>query len=319
MYTKEQILEITKQGLEQNILTSKDLANIIDTKNNTKDKFSKKLSNILYVIGGLIILAGVILLTSMFWGQMSILGKFLGTFGVGLIAYLAGIYLRGDHWRILSSVALTISAVVLPLGVYLILDEANISITAIIVAAVSSVMIVVLMVAQILTKRNIIIFLNSCYASIAYYAFLSAIGMTGFEEYRMASLILAISFIFYNYFYISSIQTNTDTDEKEISSIQNLIYLISSAGIFGLTLTFGQISDLLMIPLLFGGFYSGIYVKSRALLINSAIFTMIYVVKISSEYFSGILGWPVLLIVLGIVIVGIGLFTYKMSEKYIEE
>ncbi len=318
MHTKEQIISIVKSGLADKIVSKDDFSFIFDLSESHKKKLGiENLANIFYVIGGIIIFIGAIILVSMFWENMNILGKFTFTLGIGLFSYISAILLNNRNSRILSQVLLILSSVLMPLGVFLIMIDMGNRVGSGTIAVVSSIMFGLFFLAHYITKKNVLILLNSIYLSLIYFAVLNLIGVDGSAEFRVAIMILALSFLFYNIFYLSKIQLKDERDRKDKSAVSNIIYLISSGVIFGTVLTFGTISDLLMIPLLFVGFYLGIYVKSRTLLFNSAIFTMVYIVKISSIHFSGITGWPILLILLGVTMIGIGLSTIKLSKKYI--
>jgi uncharacterized membrane protein len=318
MYTKDQIIAVVKTGLDENVVSKSDFDFILGVdKENTKKAHIYNLANIFYVIGGLIIILGAIIFVSMFWSDMGILSKMAVTLGIGLVAYVSGILLRKEQWRVLSQVSFTASAILIPSGIALFIQDADIMITPEIISVVSFVMFLSFLSAYFATGRNILIVLSTIFISSTYYASLNAMGIRNFDEYRIASLILALSFLLFNAFYLANVGSTNDVDRKEKKSVSNLIYLVSSFAIFGITLSFGQIADILMIVLLFAGFYAGIYLKSKTLLISSALFTMGYVVKISSQYFSDVLGWPLVLILIGASIVGIGLLTFKVNQKYI--
>jgi len=44
---------------------------------------------------------------------------------------------------------------------------------------------------------------------------------------------------------------------------------------------------------------------------------MIYIMKITSEYFSHAMGWPLALVLAGLILIGIGHYTYNLGKKYV--
>ena len=318
MHTKEEIISIVKSGIANKTVSKEDFGFIFDLSESNKKKLSiENLANIFYIIGGIIIFIGVIILVAMFWGNMNILGKFTFTLGIGLASYISAIFLNTKNSRILSQVLFLLSSILTPLGVFLLMTDMGQRVGAGTAAIVFSIMFGIFFLAHHITKKSILILINSFYISSIYFALLDIIGITSTNEYRAAIMILASSFLLYNIFYLPKIKLENEKDIRDKKAVSNIIYLISSAIIYGTTLTFGIISDLIMIPMLFAGFYLGIFVKSKTLLFNSAVFTMVYITKISAFHFSGITGWPILLILLGAIMIGIGLYTIKLSKKYI--
>lgn len=319
MHTKEQIINIVKSGIADKIVSKDDLSFIFEL-SEAKNKKSgiESFANIFYIIGGLIIFIGATILVSMFWRDMNILGKFTFTLGIALVSYISAILLNKRNSRILSQILFFLSSVLMPSGVFLMMIDMGNRISTETVVIVFSIMFGLFFLAHHITKKSILILINSIYLSTIYFAVLSLIGIGRSVEFRFAIIILSLSFLFFNIFYLSKIQLKDEKDKKDKNAVSNIINFFSSGAFFGTMLAFGTIADLLMIPLLFAGFYLGIFIKNKIILFNSAIFTMAYIIKISAIHFSGIMGWPILLILLGVIMIGIGLYTIKISKIYIK-
>jgi uncharacterized membrane protein len=318
MQSKKEIISIVKEGLDTGAVACDDFDFIKNYKTDHKSTISKNLINIFYIIGGIIALLGAILLVAMFWGETGLFGRLFATLGVGLATYLTGILIRKDNYRVLSSVFIVMSSVLMPLGAFFLLDAGGIDFSAGTSFTLFLFMFLIFFSGYITSKRNIIILINSIYASITYFSFINLIGIGDEDVYRVATILLAVCFLLFTNFYLSAMKKDIFEEKREIKSISNVFYGASSAAIYITTLTYGQIADFLMIIPLFAGFYGGVYVKSRTLLASSALFTMIYIGKISVQYFENTLGWPILLILLGFVIISIGVFTHKISNQYIK-
>jgi uncharacterized membrane protein YgaE (UPF0421/DUF939 family) len=58
-------------------------------------------------------------------------------------------------------------------------------------------------------------------------------------------------------------------------------------------------------------------IKSTSALVVSAIGIISYLIKISTKYFANSLGWALLLMLIGFMVIGVGYFMYSLNRKYI--
>jgi uncharacterized membrane protein len=84
------------------------------------------ISEILYVIGGAIVVLGICILVGQNWNTLSIVSKILATFGSGVAAYLVGVlFMRHEKFQTMAQAFFLISGLVLPLGLGVIFDNAG--------------------------------------------------------------------------------------------------------------------------------------------------------------------------------------------------
>ena len=67
----------------------------------------------------------------------------------------------------------------------------------------------------------------------------------------------------------------------------------------------------------FGALFLSVHFKSKAFLTWGTFFLMAYILKITSEYFSKSLGWPLALVIAGLVMVGAGYMSFSIKKKYL--
>jgi len=67
--------------------------------------------------------------------------------------------------------------------------------------------------------------------------------------------------------------------------------------------------------LVFGILFLSIRVKSKSFLIWGALSLMIYVPKITSEYFVSGLGWPLALVIMGLAMIAIGYGAFTVNKN----
>jgi hypothetical protein len=67
----------------------------------------------------------------------------------------------------------------------------------------------------------------------------------------------------------------------------------------------------------FGMIFLSVYVKSKAFLVFGTIFLIVYILKLTGEYFTSGLGWPLALVVAGLVIMVVGYYAVKINKQYL--
>jgi len=134
---------------------------------------------------------------------------------------------------------------------------------------------------------------------------------------KWASMLQSSSFILIGYGYHSLFQSTDLQDEKEKKAVQNVLYGLGTLGILGVGIVIGGLFDLILIALLFGAFYGSVYLKSRSMLTLGSLFLMAHIIKLTSKYFVDSIGWPVALIGVGFLVIGVGYITFYINKKFI--
>ena len=103
-------------------------------------------------------------------------------------------------------------------------------------------------------------------------------------------------------------------------SLIGLLYFLGSGGF--LWAAFSQVEDsltwlFLYFFLVLGGLFLSIQLKSRGILILSTIFLIIHISYITGEYFADSLGWPISLVILGFIFIGLGYSSFSINKKYL--
>ena len=87
--------------------------------------------------------------------------------------------------------------------------------------------------------------------------------------------------------------------------------------------TFSQVFDsvpwqLLYFIIVLGGLFLSVYVRSRIILVMSTFFLICHISFLTSQYFADSLGWPISLVILGFVFIGLGYVSVTINKKYIK-
>jgi Predicted membrane protein (DUF2157) len=283
---------------------------------------SRNLMHILYAIGAIIAVVGVIILIVQNWKEIGFIGRVLVTVVLALSAYISGTVLRSKEHRVISEVMFTISAALSPVGAYVLLSEANIDFTQVVNIWISVVLTVLFGVALLISKRNILILITLGFATSTYYTtlikFLSIGSVTNSDDIlKWATILIGIAYILIALALKSLFLPQDQSEEKEKNAVMKLINTLGFFGVLFGGIMVGGIFDIFFILIIFGAFYASVYLKSTSVLALSAVFLVAHIIKLTSKYFVNVIGWSLALIVVGFLIIGIGYATYSLNKKFI--
>lgn len=315
---KTQILSLLQEKIKEGIITPDDLQRVMHEEQESKQAHvTRNITNIFYIIGALIILIGAIILTVQNWHDIGFAGRILVTFGISLATYLPSLFLRDSMNRILSQVLFLISAILAPIGIIVLFIEFDMKFGSLEQTLSALALCFVFSIAFLYTKRNILVIISMFFATWGYYALLGHLFSMTADLTKLATMILGVSYIFLARYYQERLASADSVERKERRSVENILYGIGTIGILAPSIFIGGIFDLFAIALIFAAFYASVFVKSKAMLIFAAIFLITYVIKITGEYFVDSVGWPLSLIVIGFLIIGIGYGTLYLNRKYL--
>lgn len=275
---------------------------------------------ILYYIGGFIVLLGIIFFIYQFWGTMSQVSKTVLTLGSAVSAYALGYYFFSKNQnKDFGHAFLVISAALFPLGVGTALDTVGISATKSGGVSVNSaVLFMIFFISYYALKAEIflpfsIMAASTLFFSFTQFMFKDVAVIPHFYEYRV--LILGITYILLGYYFF----------ERNRKFMTNLIYFFGIIMFLGSSLALQGYSpkvnifwELIYPFLLVAVFAASIKLQSKVFLIMATIFTFGEILKLTSEYFSKSVGWPISLIVAGLVIMGIGYMSFELNKRFMK-
>lgn len=282
-----------------------------DLKNTLSDPTAGKAGGVprlFYYIGGIFIFAGIGVFTSMFWDVIGFGGQVMITLGVGFICYLMAVMsVKDSKYEKLSTPLFLISTFLQPTGILLVLDHYSDSSNA--AGAVLFVSIVMLL-QQIPTfinlKRGVLLF-----TSMAFYGFAISSSMDVFDildgDLEWIGLALGIS-------YISICSKLVQTPHHAVTPFWLFIgsaMLLTS----GYQILDGFIFEIIFLGLSAGVVYLSTVLSSRTMLFNGTVSMLWYIGYFSYEFFEDSIGWPIVLVIVGLSCVGLVSYAMKLSRK----
>ena len=130
-------------------------------------------------------------------------------------------------------------------------------------------------------------------------------------EYRF--LLLGASYLLLGY----GLRSRFIAIRAWLYGIGSFMFLGASFSLGGFKPEVHQWWEIAFVGICFAMMALSVHFKSRAMLIIASLYLMAYILKLTAEYFSDVIGWPLALIVAGFVLIAIAYGTYSMNRRYL--
>jgi len=306
----------------------------IATKDEVRDAYDKGLvgtdvsaykkintADILYYIGGAIIVLGIAIMISQNWTTLGTPIQILVTLGSAIAAYITGVLLsKYQDFNGVAAAFFLISALVMPIGLIITLDRAGLNVeTTSFMVLISSLLFTMFLASYFVFKKTIFIFFSIIYGTWVFYAITQWLisGSPVMDSDTLIeywALVTGLGYILLGY------QFSTN-DHRSLSGV---LYGFGSLALLGSAMILGGFSpnqnvfwELIYPILVFGIILLSVKLKSKTFLVFGSLFLIGYILKLTGEYFSDGLGWPLALVLSGLIIIGISYYAVRISKKYI--
>ncbi len=319
---RTELLAAIEQAAAANTITRQEVVAAYDKGSGHTTPASQKLTiaNVLYYIGGAIVFLGIAVLISQNWSQLNDVTKIVSTLGAAVAAYLVAVLLGSKPKFVPVSYAFfLISALVLPIGIYVAFEVANITFTIGIHAVIAAILLAVHGASFLLFRKTIFLIFTLIFGAWLFFALTSYLvgnrplfDAGDFIAYRF--LCVGLMYTFFGYHL-------TTTKHRELTGP---LYSFGLAIFLGAALALGKWQpqqntfwELIFPGLVFGIIFLSVHLKSKAFLTFGALYLMAYIIKITGEYFTDSLGWPLALVLAGFALIAIGYFSVYLNRRYI--
>lgn len=282
------------------------------------------ISEALYYIGALIVFIGIATFLNQNWSSLSIVTRIVTTLGSAVISYIVGVsFNQKKDTQSVSLAFFFLSAILFPIGIAVTFNEAGFDIeTSGMLSAITGIPLAIFAVSYFIFKRNVFIVSSIAFGTLFFFAFTNTLLedtaiYDGWKFHNYRVLLVAISYLLMGYYY--------DTIRQE--RLSDALYTLGAIGFLGAALFLGGWKDSstfnvlwqLLFPFLVAGFiYASVAIKAKSFLLISSFFLMVYIIKITAEHFSENLGWPLALILSGLMVIAIGFATLRINKKYLK-
>lgn len=307
--------EISREELVE--LCNPEDITLLEKENNLKDDKHFSVTKMLYFLGAAVVIIGIIIFVQQIWDDIGSLGRIVVTFGMGLLLTVIGsILLIRNPEENIGSVFHAIGGVLIPGGALVALYELHLSsISAWPVAITFGIISLFYAFLNLLHKNAVLTFFTISNSTIFVYRLVeSIIGDSSYHRYDdlYAYLTMAVGISYLLLAYAFRKGWNRQLVEA--------LYFFGSAGFLGAA--FSRVFDsvqwqVLYFFIILVGIFLSTYVKNRSMLVISNLFLIAHISYITSKYFADSLGWPISLVILGFVFIGLGYMSIKINKKYI--
>ncbi len=274
-------------------------------------------TKMLYVVGAAIIVVGIVIFVSQIWDDIGPFGRVSVTLGLGLLITALGSMLRKERpQETIGHVFHAIGGALVPGGALVTLSELSTGDNHPWVIALTFIVIFTFYLAlNAIHKSPVLSLFAIANGTASIYLVTNAIlADTRSSDYWdiFAYLTMAIGAS-----YLSLGHAFRDGWNRGLTGI---LYFFGSVGLLGAA--FSRVFDstgwqILYFAIVFACLYLATLLKSKTVLIISTLFLVAHVSYITSEYFADSLGWPISLVILGFVFIGLGYASLAINRKYI--
>lgn len=323
--TKDEILAQVTKLSSQGTLAKQEVVDAWNLGRETtrRDQFeltNLSIAEILYYIGGLIVILGLSVFFSQQWDVLTSVMRIVVTLGFSVLAFVAGVVLQKSNRSDKVYVPFyLIASVLLPLGMYVALYEQGVNLADPWIHVGVTLALTVYAVVAYLAFRSLLFLLFSIIFGTALYVTLTnqllpanTYGRIEDNWNMYRGIILGISYVLLGYTF-KSLQAKVFTP---------LLYFFGTGFFLGAAFSLGlmpgwqgTVWEIGFAGLVMGVIFLSMYLKSRIFLYIGALYLMAYVVSITSRYFADSLGWALSLVIIGFALIGIGYGTYRLQKK----
>lgn len=328
----ESISEI-KTLIREGKVSKNELESLLTTEFKAENQQSHpiQISQILYVIGGIIVYVGIATLLSQRWLEFSFVTRLIFTLGLSFVSLIAAVVLAGQKNDLLQSISLVhfiVAELTLPLGLWVVIEKLGYSLSNVgIFAAFAFAILLYNVVLYFSLKRDILVFFSIIWGVAFYFSFSGYILRDIATTWMIDSyfLVFGICFVILTY----SLSGFFERTGKNIFRMIELVVmdlfglavayysLFSLAGWKEYPVNIGEgIAEFAMLPAIILGFYFSFKNKNYTMMVVTSIVLFIYIIKIVQRYlYNKLLDGPVAFILAGLTIILSG-FVVLWSRNY---
>ncbi|NQX89744.1 MAG: DUF2157 domain-containing protein [Halioglobus sp.] len=307
MATKDEALEKILAIMHSQNLTVEDVEAVVDTsRRQLSDHRSRFLSGILGLLGGVFVFSGISIFIALNWDVMNTAARIISTLGSGLAVFIIALVAAEDERYVKARVPLYLIASALqPTGILVAIDEFSSGGDWHHAVLITAALMTFQQATAFWQKRDSVLLFTSIFFLIWFSAVLLDLfgADEGFIALFLGSCILAMCIAI---------------ERTPYRGVTSFWYFMGGFAFFGglFTLIQHTVIELLFISAACGGVILSTYIRSRILLFVSTVALLGYISYFTSEHFVDSFGWPIVLMFLGLVLIGLSSAALRVSRRY---
>ncbi|TSC69580.1 MAG: hypothetical protein G01um101470_1033, partial [Parcubacteria group bacterium Gr01-1014_70] len=269
------------------------------------------------VLGAAIAIIGIVIFVAQIWEDIGSAGRIAVTLGLGLLlAAIGSTLLNQKPEDAIGSIFHFIGGMLIPGGAMVTLSELKVDFVSLWPVTITfGVIFAFYVLLNAIHKHSILTFFAIANGTAFTYLLVEAMVEGPFYRHDdlYAYLTMAIGAS-----YLLLAHAFRDGWNKHLVGA---LYFFGITGFLGAA--FSRVFDsgpwqMLYFLIVLGGLFLSVYTRSRSILVMSTLFLIAHVSYITEEYFADSLGWPISLVILGFVFIGLGYASVTINKKYIK-
>jgi hypothetical protein len=274
-------------------------------------------TKLLYILGAAIVVIGILAFVSQIWNDIGSGGRITVTLGLGFIFTATGsILLKNKPQDLIGTIFHGIGGLLIPGGAMVTLSELSTGQdtlwpVAITFGAIFAFYLLLNAVHKTATLTFFAIANGTAFVYLLIGAILDGSAYDIEETYEYLTMAVGASYLLLSHAF----QKNWN------AKLIGILYFFGSIAFLGAA--FSQVFDsvpwqMFYFLLILGGLFLSTFLRSSIILAVSIAFLIAHFSYITSEYFADSVGWPLSLIVLGFLFIGLGVYAVRFNKEYIE-
>lgn len=276
------------------------------TQDAVKDKSGKWLTRLLGYLGAAFIFGGLALYIGMVWDDLNSAARVIITYGPGITAFVLGIMvLKDERFERASTPLFLKSAVLLPTGMFVFLKEYaegdDAQLAAMIVFGILAIQ---YLAPFMVVRRTSLLFFGFLFWNTSVGIMMDRAGIDG----DMLGITLGLSIM----------AVAWAMDKTVHRAIAPFYYFIGGFGFLWSVFEViegEQILDLVFLPITVAMMLVSTRMHSRTLLLVSTFALLGFLGYFTEEYFADVTGWPIALIIMGFMLIGISAYAIRLGKN----
>jgi hypothetical protein len=268
---------------------------------------SNVLGRLLAILGGVFVFSGLVVFIGMNWEAMNSAARVIVTLGSGLAALVLAIIAASDkRFARVQSPLLVVSAVLQPTGILVALHEYG---------SGGDERIALLIACAVMLVQQGVLFLRFRTTLLAFLTIAFSCGVITVTMDLLDADGEVIATLIGAYLVLLSAGLQ-DTQHRAMTPFW---YFVGSASLLiGLfELVRGTVVELAFLAVASAGVWLSTWARSRALLVVCTIAILCYLSYVTHKHFLNSLGWPLFLILVGVMLIGGSIIAMRLNRRYI--
>ena len=304
-----------EQGLEQIValarqhgLSSAEIgAALAETRSDSQRRATGIAGRVLAALGGILVLAGISVLVSFNWDAFNSAARIIITLGTGIAVFvIALLAMRDEKYRATRTPLFLVAAALQPIGMLVAMDE---------LFSAGDWRQAVLITAGVMLLQQGAVFWQYRTAVLLSTTIVFSLGFLGVGLELLDARQEYIAIVLGAGLVGLSIGLRNTVYRPTLA----LWYVLGTVAFYGGLFTALENTpiDLLYAVVACGGLVLSTYVQSRIVLFGSTIALLGYIGYFTDRYFVDSIGWPLALIMLGLILVGLSLLAVRLDRRHI--